>query len=108
MTTNLDFNEDEMFAQFGQDPLFEIARKAMDIEKELADNSSLTAVLKQAKKDSCEAIRKLISTTPSKVEEMRKLQNDAKIYFMLTEYLKQQIERGILAEKIIHEEDLNK
>ena len=106
MPTDLEFTEEQMYEQFAQDPLFEIARKGMDIEKELADNTSLSAVLKQAKKDSCEAIRKLISTTPSKVEEIRKLQNDAKVFFLLTEDLKKQIDRGILAEQIIQEEDL--
>tara|TARA_E500000178_G_scaffold356511_1_gene434980 strand:+ start:6357 stop:6683 length:327 start_codon:yes stop_codon:yes gene_type:complete len=106
MPTNLDLNEEQMYEQFAQDPLFEIARKGMDIEKELADNTSLSAVLKQAKKDSCEAIRQLISTTPTKVEEIRKLQNDAKVFFLLTEYLKKQIDRGILAEQIIQEEDI--
>ena len=106
MPTDLEFTEEQMYEQFAQDPLFEIARKGMDIEKELADNTSLSAVLKQAKKDSCEAIRKLISTTPSKVEEIRKLQNDAKVFFLLTEYLKKQSDRGILAEHIIQAEDL--
>jgi|TARA_B110000444_G_C18774159_1_gene564077 hypothetical protein len=108
MPTDLEFNEEQMFDQFAQDPLFKIARKAMDIEKELADNTGLSAVLEQAKKDSSEAIRKLISTDATKVDTVRKLQNDARIFFMLTEYLKKQIDRGILAEQIITEEDQTK